>query len=401
MKPADDKSYFSLLAHPRIPGKTVYFVGSGFSSPLKLPVIRDFVPLGLEILKGKKDSPTWKQHTKLISQITTIANDCRRRLASIQERDPDLEDLFCMADLLPDRIDGIERIDILAEFVRKVCYEAYKNHHKLEIEGRFVPRAHFFSKDSFDKGLNTKADEPTSTGNPPGVCVFQAFLSQVLAEKHLDGDLPAEHKHYARPAIVSLNYDRVIEKKLFTLKGEKVGAAFNGQSIMRDEPEWTDKHSLHLIKLHGSVDWGLCKEYDSCVQMVDDWHTAKAGEPGANASRPMIFPSWQRASLRGTVFEKLLKEARIHLRLASRIVFIGYSLPDTDRYIRYLLADVFDTAEMPQIDIANRWQRGEAEHHVARMMGVRAVGRLKKNYPDGLIGLVKANSDPSSLGSSV
>lgn len=385
-------------------------------------MIADFVSLGLAILKGRKEpkDDRWKKHETLIRRIVEIANNCRRKLSSVQDKEPDLEDVFCMADLLHDKVDPteksatgkikqstdkIEQSLVLAEFVRKVCHEAFDSHRKLPVAQRSVPRAHLFSKD-YDTPSHELTGEAGS--NIPGVCLYHAFLSQVLSEQCSPGNFEKpELKSYAGPAIVSLNYDLVVEKKLETLENkrrasfEKIGC-FYGRHVCNGDPEWKDGTCrLPLVKLHGSVDWERLSECGCCIKRMEDWTTLTAESSGASERWPMIFPSWQRASLQGTVFAKLLNEARIHLRLASRIVFIGYSIPATDRYIRYLLADVFDTAEMPEIEVANLWQHGEALRHVTAMMGVRAARSMTKNYPEGLVGLVKSKRDPSSVGSSV
>lgn len=229
------------------------------------------------------------------------------------------------------------------------------------------------------------------------MCLYQAFLSQVLSEPHSYGPgFLYDRKQYAGPAIVSLNYDMVVEKKLETITPNPTGQTkqcYYGYGVSRESPDWDEnQHCLPLIKLHGSVNWQ--RQCQCCVQTIGNWECKTA------VNDPMIFPSWQRISLAGTVFAKLLDEARIHLRLASRIVFIGYSLPPTDRYIRYLLADVLDTIELPEIEIANRWDDETALRHVTDMMGSRIANKLSRNYSDGLIGLVKSKRDPSSIGNS-
>ena len=102
--------------------------------------------------------------------------------------------------------------------------------------------------------------------------------------------------------------------------------------------------------------------------------------------------------MKGTVFGKLIEEARIHLRLAEKIVFVGYSMPVSDQHIRYLLADALDTAEPPKIETANLWKTDEeARTQIGAMMGARAVRCFTKNHPEGLLGLVTSWKHQSSV----
>lgn len=416
---------------PRVPGKTVYLLGSGFSRPLGIPVIGDFLSVGMALLKrhGESEDPTLspRKRKDLIQGVLAIANRYRHTLATILDREPNIEDMFCMADLLRERGskgEGNNARGVLAPFIRAVCKRGMELHERA-LRGRntgtsdvqsgckcnaedgeegiaacMVPRSHFFSgapkadvKGQFYSKLPVKDPQAKEAGD--GVCVYLAFLSQLF---HRAGDPQTMAKtmgvsvDMAGPAIVSLNYDLVIERKLEALlaarpAGKTVRPCFYGAKVERGHPSFKKgSHWLPLIKLHGSVNW---KEVPNRACITIDEH-----EPDG----PLIFPSWQRSSFADTVFEKLLAEARAHLRRASRIVIIGYSLPESDLYMRYLLADVLDTVEMPEIIVANRFAtESDAREQVRKMIGSRAAACVSANHPEGLLGLVKSKADPSSF----
>lgn len=404
------------LKQPRIPGKTVYVLGSGFSVALGIPMIRDFVPLGLELLKKEnrqrkgEDGFDWDARSKFIAKVIEITNRYRRTLMGAVDHEPHIEDMFSLADLLGEMLPveggrSAKVRDMLAAFLRIVCLWTYGLHESGETPACVVPRSHFMTK-----RYRMPEIEP-SRGSVPadsvsGVCLYEAFLSQVLSDMEPQTAAASEaikEQGYAGPAIISLNYDLVVEKKLERLQaksdGEKHPRHFLGRGVDCCHPTFVRaRHWLPLIKLHGSADWKRNPgqhpgSLNDCIQTSDkpslDW---KLNE------EPMVFPTWQRDSLEGTVFAKLLDEARIHLRLASRIVFIGYSLPETDLYIRYLLADALDTVELPAIETANQFKTlEEARSHVARVMGPRAARQLKENYPEGLKGFVQFHTDKSSF----
>ena len=391
-----------LLQLPRIPGKTVYVLGAGFSYPLGVPLISDFFPRGLNLLKrpGAKGVTSWSKHDLIIGKVIELADRYRRPLGTLADRDPNLEDVFSFADLLWEKKGKDHKI--LAKFVRDVCKHALVLHGKGLIKpdegrgGTIVPRAHFNSK---------SVKMPAPDGKVAGMCMYQAFISQVLGcAPEMFPPALAKPKDdeggYGSSAVINLNYDLVIEKKLKTLDldpekhpQEKHPRAFYGfDCVVNEGPQKRGGTQLPIIKLHGSINWRECKLCNR-VQVVEETPHNKE----ASAS-PLIYPSWVRERQPGSVFDKLLTEARIHLRLAQRIVFIGYSLPPSDRHIAYLLADGLDTAEPPEIETANLWKTDEeARGHVKAMMGERAARQLKHNHPGGLKGFVEFWAHSSSV----
>ncbi len=388
----------ALLNLPRILGKTVYVLGAGFSYPLGLPLISDFIPKGLDLLKQpcEEEENLQSQHQEIIREVMAITNRFRRPLATLPGRDPNLEDVFSFVDLLWEN-NGKDH-DTLAQFVQKVCRHAFRLHldarkkSSAAAQGTFVPRAHFNPE---------KVKMPAPEAGRAGVCMYYAFLSQVLgglpqALPPTFADPTNDQGGYASSAVISLNYDLVIEEKLRALTSVtgQNPKAFYGFDCVASEQPW-DRSIVHLplLKLHGSINWRACsnspcKQVNAC-EVTESW-------PGSET--PLVYPSWLRDRREGSVFERVLTEARIHLRLAHRIVFIGYSLPPSDRHIAYLLADGLDTAEPPEIVTANLWQtKDEARAKVKKMMGERAARHLSENYPRGLKDLVQAWKHPSSV----
>ena len=106
----------------------------------------------------------------------------------------------------------------------------------------------------------------------------------------------------------------------------------------------------------------------------------------------MILPTWQRDPFHGNVFSALLSESLIHLRLASRIVFIGYSFPETDRYFRYLLSDALSTPELPEIVVCDKGDKATMLTRVRTMLGARAT-TPEPTYHDGFLDFVRSHRE--------
>ncbi|MBI5822375.1 MAG: SIR2 family protein [Verrucomicrobia bacterium] len=426
----------------RIPGKTVYILGSGFSYPIGLPVMSEFIPEGLRLLKEfawerQQDSfrnqgkPPFPEHEKplgqedrnrlekLVSDVLDILQRYKPTLASLGLSQPNMEDLFCAVDLL--RLEQHEAAEptepaetpraILQQFVAYVCHFGLRRHlarleklkHGVGNEEYVlaVPHVHFRS------WARPNTQSTNTAGKPVGqeqlnVCAYEAFLSQVITEADeicAPQGLKEFRPDYATPAIISLNYDCVIENKAARF-GDKL-KLFYGQDVVEpgsptppwlcsSNPSTTDAVLLPLIKMHGSANWQKSNKTDNKVTVLSN-DTTPPTLP------PLILPTWQRGPFENTVFSALLHEALAHLRRASRLVFIGYSMPPTDRYFRYLLAGALNTPEFPAIEICNIWGEEEARRHLEAMLGRPGAEAKLKIYSGGLEDYVRARRETHVL----
>jgi hypothetical protein len=196
-------------------------------------------------------------------------------------------------------------------------------------------------------------------------CIADMFvaISQTKAERDLYRDLskmidPVD-------AILTFNYDTAIEKALieagkFSIKGYTFPISWSDE----------DFPSVRVLKLHGSINWmgaiggpsgggfsaGGFRLIGPCVdnrmgllpnyphRVLDD---VCSRLPQFSASATMILPTFEkRFSIRtslgdewGNVFRKLWKEADACLSQSDRLVIIGYSLPDADKWANSLLLE--------------------------------------------------------------
>ena len=406
--------------HARIPGKTVYVLGIGFSKPLGSPTIAEFLPQGLTMLKKNawgaqpvksrlrgddevedtrsRDGDIVKEMTELVADYFPVL-----RAADIDSKEPTIEDLFCLVDLLVGngpQGDGTNPREVLVRFLVRVCelgldlhIKALENKRKGSLEqaggSTLVPAVDLLhcNGDSMNpEELNGRA---IVDKNEEKVCLYTAFISQILgATKNWNktnkvDKLPADFK---ASAIISLNYDLVVERKFsksgYSLKTRadsqnpifKDSKIFYGNGVWSGEedykPDWLASVApvnnegptlLPLIKLHGSLNWKQGK--NGKLNICED------GKMKAETESPGLWlPTWVRGHFED-VFSCLLRDARSHLRLASRIVIVGYSMPLMDRHLRYLLADAFCWQEAPEVMIYD--VRPESEMLMAweRMLG--------------------------------
>lgn len=138
-----------------------------------------------------------------------------------------------------------------------------------------------------------------------------------------------------------------------------------------------------LLKLHGSINWGWCK---SCGHVFNVDHSPCEIAPGPWVLESMdhpicpfhpeshwwpheasteyhytpllIPPTWSKAA-HSSVLQDIWRQAHAEIVGTRRLVFIGYSLPETDIHMRYLLKSaLLEREREPNIMVIN-WHKDE------------------------------------------
>ncbi|HYK89189.1 MAG TPA: hypothetical protein VE398_10490 [Acidobacteriota bacterium] len=180
------------------------------------------------------------------------------------------------------------------------------------------------------------------------------------------------------PCVISTNYDLIVDTALMFLSESRplAGAMPEGRlpdyrchistDFYRNEPARFGT----LLKLHGSLNWLYCK---TCLRMELGASEARSylkvlgrlvgpdlktsytdGHPCPTCGtklRPLLIAPTHLKDYRNPHLAQVWYEAECVLREATRIVFVGYSLPDDDVEVVYLLKRSLTRANPPQITI--------------------------------------------------
>ena len=170
---------------------------------------------------------------------------------------------------------------------------------------------------------------------------------------------------------ITFNYDDVFDEALFQVYTGRLGLVRghapsrwhpNGgygffckpsESLIIDDWRETERGSMHLLKLHGSMNWypmlGAAKPYaiGSIVHHSPWWWALSEARVGLNDLKPfidpepfMVPPILSKSALRNEPILGLLwRYAFEVLRAAHQVVFIGYSMPITDITARFLFKE--------------------------------------------------------------
>lgn len=337
-----DASYYT-QAQQSVTDKVVYLLGAGFSAPLGLPIMGNF------LMKSKdmyfSDSERFGSFLEVfdtVSEMSVSKNYYDADLFNIEE----ILSILEMRELV-----GSEKLK--KDFVQYI----------ISVIKHFTPAV-----GNRSGGLPSNWHGFLFDGGPLqreyGYFVANLLGLQFEREPHAAGaafymKLPHPTVSYS---VVTLNYDMVLESYARYVEKNHARKYANEEEelafFLGDDPAGRRAMSVPLSKLHGSVDRG--------VIVPPTWN--KALNQDLQASWKLAF--------------RLLSEAN-HVRV------IGYSLPTADAYVKYLLkAAAIRAPHLKSIDVLCRDDSGEVRERYRsfvefdrfRFVSGDVVDYLEANY---------------------
>jgi hypothetical protein len=164
------------------------------------------------------------------------------------------------------------------------------------------------------------------------------------------------------PDVISLNYDVLAERALILLSQNRGLPPFPDYGCDIETEAYRKAHGTNLmLKLHGSVNWRYCpgchrlqigvshstsetasalkKMYHNAELRLENWYTQKANFcPKCGAMlRPVMITPTTKKDYRNPHIASIWYCAERLLQNADRVIFTGYSLPEDDVDVIYLL----------------------------------------------------------------
>lgn len=288
-----------------VESRILYVLGAGFSAPLGLPVMSNFLSRSRDLYFRDRDRFAGFQKVyDTIADLSVIKNTFRADLHNIEEILSLLEmEAFMKGDPLQK-----EFVDFLSAVVKHLLPPLD------ESDGR--PGCANWHQVLFNQNPVWK----------PYLQMLGCLLNTELTNKDegsvrlLLNGIPSS----ARYAVVTLNYDTVIESAYRYLTTSFRTAGVPKLSMGEYDPTW---QSFQVAKLHGCADSGT-----------------------------LVPPTWRKGSADVVAAWKLAFNL---IRDANHIRVVGYSLPVSDSYIRYLLKSAIrSSVDLKRIDILNQDQQG-------------------------------------------
>jgi hypothetical protein len=214
-------------------------------------------------------------------------------------------------------------------------------------------------------------------------------------------------------SFVSLNYDILIDNALIKAKERynldldyKVNFT-NPQEIWKSPKS---EKSIQLFKLHGSLNWLFCPTCCSLtltpkekgVLLLKTKPSECQCKKCKTISIPIIIPPTYFKVLSNFYLQQIWHEVELAFANCSRIIFCGYSFPDADIHIKYLLKRIeVNGRNRPEIYVINHFDRksqGQTENEQERYF--RFFSKKDKiKWTD--LSFEKFCSDPSEVFNSI
>lgn len=283
----------------------LYVLGAGFSAPLGLPVISNFLGLSKDMYQTAPDTyPHFASIFERIDRMGKAKNYVTCDLFDIEEILSTLEMETYTA--------GLDMSDQFTRYIADVityCTPEFN----LSPVSNMAPWHHgvFQTKDS--------------RRQLPAYYAFVAMLFNLIFTRHQTEPLRCTRntKPDRRFSVISMNYDMVLEnlaKEIQRIYSQQPALSFS--SILEEnQSPYSLQDSVCLAKLHGSV--------DPLTIVPPTWNKGR---------RPNIERAWQ--------------VARHMVAEANHMVFLGYSMSPADRHMRYLMiAGLLDSLNLKTIQV--------------------------------------------------
>ena len=201
------------------------------------------------------------------------------------------------------------------------------------------------------------------------------LVDRPKGKKENDKENNEEKSSLRQTAFLSLNYDIIIDNVLVDLYQEDkeyhldYGIDFINFERKNDwkRNDWKrpDKNkAVLLLKIHGSLNWLYCptcnhieltpKEKGAIKAFYKGFYEVKKCNECGTPMEPVIISPTYYKEMTNPFIQKVFLKADKVLRSAKRIFICGYSFPDADLHIKYLLkrAEQF-RGESPEIYVIN------------------------------------------------
>ncbi len=158
-------------------------------------------------------------------------------------------------------------------------------------------------------------------------------------------------------AVISLNYDMILDLAMFDLCAQRKPDSVPSYGCdIKTEGYQSHESWGRILKIHGSVNWMYCYQCHHLeigwsskrsapsrigqffFRSLDDQYAHKSQCPECcTPLRPILITPSHRKDYRNPHIARIWYEAERTLQRANRVFFVGYSLPDDDVEVIYLL----------------------------------------------------------------
>jgi hypothetical protein len=315
---------------PEATDRNVYILGAGFSAPAGAPVIYTFLERSREFLNNppRELTPDGLAHFKRVFEFKERIAKAREKISVDLDN---IEDLFGVVEMScrlgSEPIQTRNSMIYVIAKTLELCTEPRQPRGRVGFE-MLHERAKRASLDIEDVVVRQSQPNRNEQFTVDLYDFFALLISGALDDPTL--------RQNRNDVVITFNYDLIIDDALYRVNRP----ADYGHPLS----ERSSNAAFPILKLHGSTNWAVCPQ---CGKPVVSFHklTRSFSEltampcPTCNRNKCqalLIPPSWDKTGHR-EVMQPVWTAAVNELKRATRICIIGYSMPDSDAFFRYLL----------------------------------------------------------------
>lgn len=314
--------------------RNVYILGAGFSASAGVPVVHDFIDRSRLFFDDPSShiDEAEREHFRRFLEFKRKMSQAREKVKIDLD---DIEQLFGLVEISQRLgLESIETRDSTVYVIAKTLQLATRSQRVGEI-------TFLANKEAMQKGARPPAAFYHPDGFADEMLAADPYIYFVSLASGLLDD-PARQASRAN-TFITFNYDLLLDDALRTV-GLAPDYCLPKGRVLNEDGESHERCQL-VLKLHGSTNWGICGSCRKRVVVLTEKVTVSPAEfrarecPDCHRSefQPMLIPpSWDKSEYRElmtTVWARAVEE----LKLASRICVIGYSMPETDSFFKYLI----------------------------------------------------------------
>jgi len=199
-----------------------------------------------------------------------------------------------------------------------------------------------------------------------------------------------DHPDLAEFAFITFNYDLALD----------VALSINGFGYDYCLSETQPGSKSPYLKLHGSINWGTCEECNAVIpydvadarfnlfpdheyvryNLGSSLSTRKHHDKPLRDTPVLVPPTWNKTEYQSQL-TNVWKRAARELALAENIFVIGYSLPESDLFFRYLFALGSESAtRIRKFLVFDPDRTGKVEARFRQLIG-RGIENRFRYYP--------------------
>lgn len=310
--------------------KTAIFLGAGASAAEGAPMQGELFKEFFKSNGANDDSPFGKMYKSLVEFFDSVfgVNPERQDLGSINF--PTFEEALGILDLSESRGESLRAFSGRSPLRADNLGDIFSGNNEVRLIRLYLVLA---MSTAIEKRLRSLEAYPTYP--------HQMLVANLKNQKRLSDTI-----------FISTNYDLLMDGAIsrhFEQAAVDYGVEFAGPPEYLDQlTEYTGSR-VALFKIHGSLNWLYCptcnnlRVFDSKIvpQLIYDPNSSRTRcDHCGLVMSPMIVPPTYYKNMSNVFLSRIWNKAENALREVEHIIFCGYSFPDADMHIKYLLKRV-------------------------------------------------------------